>query len=120
MKKTALYILLFSYTMIMLKPVTPHFSDLAAHIFSYSQHMATVHFENGKLHVHKEITDNAKKTSTQKEIPSAKKENSGNDHLAFPQDNDLPEFKKTPEMKTFYSGFLHYNYLQGEFPPPRT
>jgi len=119
MKKTALYILLFSYSTIMLKPVTPYFSDLAAHIFSYSEHMATVHFENGKLHVHKEIVDNAKKTDPQKEAPSSKKENSANDHLGFSPNNDQPEFTKIPVPKASYSSSLHYNYLQADFPPPR-
>jgi hypothetical protein len=119
MKKTALYILLFSYTTIMLKPVTPYLSDLAAHVFSYSKHMATVHYENGKLHVHKEVVENAKNADQQKEIPSAKKEKSGSDHLAFPRADDRPPFAKTFAITAVYNSSLLYNYLQGDFPPPR-
>ena len=59
MKKAAAYIFLVVYAIMLLKPVTPIISDTIAHALFYSQHMATVHFENGKMHVHKEIMKRA-------------------------------------------------------------
>ncbi len=36
-----------------------------AHTFWYAQHTATVHYENGKYHLHKEIASNALKDQSQ-------------------------------------------------------
>lgn len=119
MKKAALYILLFSYTTVMLKPVAPYISDAVAHIFYYSQHMATVHYENGKLHVHREIIDNAKKDDPAKENPSSKKENSANDHIGFIQTDDQKNLRITTDHIIPFSSSLTCNYLRGDFPPPR-
>ncbi len=102
----------------MCKPLLPYVSDGIAHVFFYAQHMATVHYENGKLHVHKEVIDNAKKEASQKELPSAKKENSAGDHTCFA----VPE---TPPVHAFTRQYYHtistlcYNYLPGDHLPPR-
>ena len=66
MKRALLYFVLFIYTTTMLKPVFPYLKDTIAHIFWYSEHMATVHFENGKFHIHKEVLEEAKKTANEK------------------------------------------------------
>jgi len=70
MKQAALYIVLFACSMSLLKPVVPYIKDTAAHLFWYSHHMATVHYENGKLHVHKEIS---KQNKTEENAPTQKK-----------------------------------------------
>jgi len=119
MKQIALYIILFSYSMVMLKPVAPYIQDAVAHVFYYTQHMATVHYENGKMHVHKEVMDNTKKEASQKEIPASKTDNSTTDHTSFKQ----RETAMAQVVNTSYSiapaTTLLFNYLAGEYPPPR-
>lgn len=119
MKKLILYIVLLSYTVVMLKPVLPYVSDFIGHVFFYAQHMATVHVENGKMHIHKEIVDNAKKAASQKELPSSQKDNSTNDHIILQQKESIPN----PDLKKIHqipsTSALLYNFLTGEYPPPR-
>lgn len=119
MKKASLYILLFSYTTVMLKPVAPWFSDLVAHVFYYSQHMATVHYENGKFHVHKEITDNAKKDGPEKQAPSSKKDNVASDHISFVRNNLLPGLNFIFKHSNPHSPSLTDTELLTDYPPPR-
>jgi hypothetical protein len=119
MKRIALYIILFSYCMVMLKPVSPYISDGVAHIFYYTQHMATVHYENGKYHVHKEIVDNAKKNDPVKETPSSKKENSANDHISFQQKQGEQITAASIVYQLSPTATLHNNYLAADYPPPR-
>ena len=119
MKKAALYILLFSYVMVMLKPVTPYISDLVAHTLYYSQHMATVHYENGKLHVHKEIVDNAKKDEPEKQTPASKKDNSGNEHISVLKTGELHHIKLTLKHTNPHSSSLTDIELLTDYPPPR-
>ena len=103
----------------MLKPVSPYISDTVAHIFYYTQHMATVHYENGKLHVHKEIEDNAKKNEPAKESNSSKKENSANDHISLQQKQSIQALMVNKSYQIPASANLLTNYLAGEYPPPR-
>lgn len=119
MKRIALYIILLSYTAVILKPVTPYITDAVAHIFYYTEHMATVHYEDGNFHVHIEVMDNAKKTESQKELPSSKKDNSTIDHIGLQQKElNSPVYAKS--IRRFpLSPSLLYNYLAGEYPPPR-
>lgn len=119
MKKAALYLLLFSYAMVIVKPVAPYVSDAVAHIFYYSQHMATVHYENGKMHVHQEIADNAKKEQPTKEIPSAKKENAANDHICLQQKQSVQSLSVMQSYPIPSASGLLNLYLSGEYPPPR-
>lgn len=105
--------------MAILKPAFPYVSDVVAHIFYYTQHMATVHVENGKMHIHKEIVDNAKKEASQKELPSAKKDKPANDHISLQQKEPIPGtgLKKLYQIPP--ASTLLYNYLPGDYPPPR-
>ena len=81
MKKLLLHIILFSYAIVMFKPAFPYVEDFIGHVLFYKQHMATVHFENGKYHVHAEVVKIAKEENSDKSVPSSKKENKSNDHI---------------------------------------
>ena len=105
--------------MVMLKPVSPYISDAVAHIFYYTQHMATVHYENGKYHVHKELVDDAKQSNPEKEAPASKKENSANDHIAIQQKQTVPFLPVNISYQFSTASKLINNYLAGEYPPPR-
>ena len=118
MKKAALYILLFAYSTVMLKPVSPYISDAVAHIFYYTQHMATVHYENGKFHVHKEIADNAKKDESPKENPSPKKDNAGNEQIVT-QPKDAFHCSQIISYGPSPSSDLINQTTCTDYPPPR-
>jgi len=119
MKKLILHIVLLSYMVVMLKPVLPYVSDLVNHVFFYTQHMATVHYENGKYHVHKEIVDNTKKETSQKEIPTAKKENTTTDHISIQQKEPATGLILNRIIQIPVSTSLQHSYLTGDYPPPR-
>ena len=119
MKRIALYIILFSYSALMLKPLSPYISDTVAHIFYYTQHMATVHYENGKYHVHKELVDDTKKNNPAKENSTVKKENSVNDHISIQQKQSVQVLPVNISYHHSISLSLLKNYLAGDYPPPR-
>lgn len=54
-KRTLVYALLYVYSFGLLKPIVPVVNDVIAHTFYKLEHMATVHYENGKYHLHAEI-----------------------------------------------------------------
>ena len=103
----------------MLKPVSPYIADAFEHIFNYSQHIATVHYENGKYHVHKELVDNAKKNNPAKETPASKKENSANDHITVQQKQTIRFLSANISYQFSSATKLINNYLAGDYPPPR-
>jgi hypothetical protein len=82
MKKAAAYIFVFAYFVMFLKPVTPILSDTIAHAFYYSQHMATVHYENGKMHVHKEIMQKASAENSSSNQALIKKSQSTDEYVS--------------------------------------
>ena len=120
MKKIALHILLFTYTSVLLQPLLPYIADATAHVLWYSHHMATVHYENGKYHVHNETIAMAKKTNTENNgTGDLKKQVNENDHLVY---------KITVAVSTF-SMLQHHclprsispqgGYPQCNYPPPK-
>jgi hypothetical protein len=54
-QKRLTWLMLIVYVFAILKPFAPIAKDFLAHSFDKTHHMATVHFENGKYHVHKEM-----------------------------------------------------------------
>lgn len=63
MKKQLAILLLFCYAVVLIRPAIPCISDFIAHTCWEAEHLATVHFENGKYHVHLEMQ------KTEKEVP---------------------------------------------------
>jgi hypothetical protein len=76
-KKASIYILLFFYVVVQLRPLTAVVQDLIAHTFFKMQHMATVHYENGKYHLHNELKTITEEdsNSTSEKAPSSQKTN---------------------------------------------
>jgi hypothetical protein len=54
-KKVGIYILLFFYVAVQLKPLTVVIQDVFEHAFFKMQHIATVHYENGHYHLHNDL-----------------------------------------------------------------
>ncbi len=72
MKNACLYSILFIYGVSAFKPLFPSIADTVAHVFWYSRHVATVHAENGRYHVHLEYARAAKNTVPEKQaVPEA-------------------------------------------------
>ena len=72
-KRLFIYTILFVYAAVQLKPLTAVINDALAHTFWKVQHMATVHYENGKHHLHVELLsglDEQEKESA-RNIPSS-------------------------------------------------
>ena len=103
----------------MLKPVLPYVSDKIAHVFWYAQHMATVHYLDGKFHVHKEMMEEAKKNNNDKNPYSQKKEQSQNEHLVA----DIKPLRLNHLLIKEYffnsSPALLPVHLKADYPPPR-
>jgi hypothetical protein len=57
------YILIGIYAFALLRPVMPVVNDAIAHIFFEMEHLATVHYENGKYHIHLELEQLAEDTN---------------------------------------------------------
>ena len=120
MKKITLYIVLISYSMLLLKPVLPLVNDWIAHVFFYAHHMATMHYENGKYHVHYEMAKDAKEEKSDKNNTASKKENEVTEHMIslFVQPglslNSLINKFFLPVTPAVISGNVQVNY-----PPPR-
>ncbi|MGL5889352.1 MAG: hypothetical protein ACRC3B_05670 [Bacteroidia bacterium] len=57
MKRQLATILLLCYASVLLRPLVPVVSDFLAHTFWSSEHIATVHYENGHYHVHYELKE---------------------------------------------------------------
>ena len=82
--------------------------------------MATVHYQDGKLHVHKEIVDNAKKTESDKDTNTLKKNNTVTDHINVQQTENEQLLVLDNAFQITALEKLACNYLAGDYPPPRS
>ena len=120
MKKLLLHIILFSYAIVLFKPAFPYLNDVIAHALFLQQHMATVHFENGKYHVHAEMNKELKSQSPSKDLDLQKKAFSQNEYFSTePTDQMLPLAIETKKNFFNKASSLHNNYLQSNYRPPK-
>ena len=103
----------------LLKPVMPSVADLLAHTFWYSQHMATVHFENGKYHVHYQYIEESKKNFPGKNSHAIKNETSINDHLVIINEYDFSIDTIISNQFSSTSVSILNNYSNCDYPPPK-
>ena len=118
MKKVFIYLFIFSYTVIILKPVLPTISDIVAHIFWYSEHMATVHYENGKYHVHNDYIQAAKKDYPEKNN-TLKEDDLINIHLPVGQQYNFRVYILLQNKFNIFSTMLASSYASCHYPPPK-
>lgn len=120
MKTILSYLLLCTYAMIMIKPVMPTITDIFAHLLNYKDHMATVHHEHGKYHVHYEYIEEAKK-HTHGDMPynnSIKKTGAFDEHILFTTLTDLSTLQIRPDHSILLSRYLPAVFLQNDLRPP--
>lgn len=123
-KQMGIYLLIGIYSIVLLKPLLPFAQDFIAHTFYATEHTATVHFENGKYHVHKEVETAAKNQTKQ-----SKENNSANSNLKIDAHYlsdilDLPKstirFHLTKEKIVLKDiVFRLENNLKTPYPPPQ-
>jgi hypothetical protein len=119
MKKILLYIFLFTYTTIMFKPLLPYITDTVAHIFWYSSHISTVHYENGQYHVHIESGKISKKSAPEKNNSIFKKDISANEYFIHTEKYSILKYQ-SPRQFYYTSSSKYINiYFQNDSPPPR-
>ena len=114
------YLLLCIYATIMIKPVMPTIADSFAHILNYSEHIATVHYEDGKYHVHHEYIEAAKKNS-HGDIPynnTLKKTDSSNEHIMLMTLPGLSTPAVPQDHLNSIARYLPVISLQDDFRPP--
>ncbi|MBA3827472.1 MAG: hypothetical protein H0X33_00900 [Taibaiella sp.] len=113
------YLILFSYTITMLKPVMPLIADAVAHTFWESKHILTVHEVHGKFHVHQELVQASHQSEKGKTSSSYKLE--------------IAEYFEVTALITFkgfkhallgnifpsYSCYYPVSYLDMEYRPPK-
>jgi hypothetical protein len=108
--------MLFAYALAILRPALPVLSDAIAHLSDEAAHIASVHYENGKYHVHKELRKSAEKSKEKSTFQNA--------HDVF-QHFPVAEARLDYQSQSFKShSFLYHQHLsdfllQINLPPPR-
>ncbi|MES2590962.1 MAG: hypothetical protein V4608_03670 [Bacteroidota bacterium] len=106
--KVIIYIFICIYSFVLLKPVMPVVNDVLAHTFFKMQHLATVHYENGKHHLHVELLSglDSQEKEPARNVPSSIYETFAN-HICV----------KTENLPTdFCSSVLHIPHKKQHIP----
>lgn len=119
MKKFVTYLLLFTFSTMLLKPAMPYVTDVLAHSFWYANHMSTVHFENGKYHVHKEVIDTEKESNQEKNTTLLKSFYSQDIFIASSWSYQSFLVADQPILFATHSVQLNAMYTGCNFRPPR-
>ena|SRR5688572_2251619 len=118
MKTTIAHYLLLIYVAAMCKPILPLVNDFLAHTCWKTEHITTVHHENGKNHLHHEL----KKASDQNQdanSPAPKSSKSVSVHILLQNNYDflhgiISEQKNLSGAYSLLSTFIEMNT-----PPPK-
>ena len=98
----------------------PTLADAFGHVLNYSDHIATVHHEHGKYHVHYEYIEAAKKDSPGNAPFSntVKKTDNSNEHLIF--FTAIHISVNTPYQHHFNPPlpYFPFSYFSDNFRPP--
>jgi hypothetical protein len=111
------------YSCMPLKPILPFASDVIAHTFDEFDHVATVHFENGKYHVHAEVVNDSKSKNNRQEAPVNELDLKTDVHFApeinfsfSEQPTTIPE---TAKITLQTHAFAHGRSISPNYPPPQ-
>jgi valyl-tRNA synthetase len=117
-KKFVIYAFLYVYCFGLIKPIMPIVNDVIAHTFYKMEHLATVHFENGKYHVHEELASEASKRNDAKGTNQFSENETLSSHII----NKKIEYKIYPSLssKIIFSKEQHLldAFVQNVTPPP--
>jgi len=118
-KRIFIYLLLAMYVFGLVKPVLPLAKDFVAHTFFKLDHLATVHYENGKFHVHAELMEESAgdEDMGKGSLPSAHE--SFSSHICCEELNLLPCLTfQMKETRTHYPTGLMSSSKDTFVPPP--
>lgn len=101
LKKALVYLMLIVYTFGLIKPIMPIIDDVLAHTFFKNEHIATVHYENGKQHIHLELIKEASKPAS-KQTPLLSNSDSFLVHIKSDCVTFIPYTKQIMEINTPY------------------
>ena len=107
-KKIIVYTLLYVYLFAQVKPLLPVVKDYLAHTIFKTEHLATVHLENGKYHLHVEM----KKVA-------GEHESSKNNSAYFCEDESLAVHEQINEMNLIVLGNDNLEIIPFKSPNPK-
>ncbi len=81
--------------------------------------MATVHYENGKFHVHKEVVKNERENDNAREKPSSKKDIPSNDQFCSSTLDETQQRLSDNEHSFFITAALPFSNCGKYDPPPK-
>ncbi len=119
MKKALSYLLLVSYAIILLKPVLPYVTDFIAHAFYKYEHIATVHKENGKTHLHYELQKASEESGTDKTNLPIKAATEVSPHVFTNMLYSFAVVKISQQHFPINTLFSPSIAMAGDFPPPK-
>jgi hypothetical protein len=118
MRKIILHFFLFSYIIVMIKPVMPYITDGIAHLLFFKDHVETVHSHHGKLHIHAELAAAEKSSSPEKNNTIQKKYSFDNEYLILKKNKFTP-FSTSANL---FKGLKFHQKdvcMNTDFPPPK-
>lgn len=116
-RKALVTLMLGVYVFGMIKPVMPLVKDVLAHTFFKAGHMATVHYENGRYHLHMELNEEAKANDS-KQTAVTNDENLAN-HIQSEELFFTPFTKQISEIHSPYINVTTDVLLPNPFQPPQ-
>jgi hypothetical protein len=117
-QKVSVRLLLCLYTFAMLKPILPIINDGISHLLYKQKHIATVHYEKGKYHLHVELINTAKDKSSKQTSASVFFEGI-HQHISE-EINKSDLFPHVQSLLFVYSDQLYlFDYSAIQTPPPK-
>lgn len=118
-KKALVYLMLAVYVFGLIKPAMPLIKDVLAHTFFKAQHMATVHYENGRYHLHLDLKEDAKSNDIKTGVPAATAYEVLAAHIPTQQLTLTPLTKQISEIHSPYIHVPTDVMLSNPFVPPQ-
>jgi hypothetical protein len=102
-----------------LRPLAVMVQDAIAHTFFRLQHTATVHYENGHYHLHKELNDISKDDNNAAGKSSQKTGEVLSNHVPQKTDFNFAQFKTTAPTPTSSQEKCLTAFIKISSPPPK-
>jgi hypothetical protein len=119
MKSTVAHYLLLIYITAMCKPVLPLVNDILAHTFWKTQHIITVHHENGKDHLHYELKKISDQNNEDADSSAPKSAESVSVHILLQNNYDFSYSIVSQQKHLSGSYSLLSTFLELNPPPPK-
>ena len=116
-------LLIAVYSCMPLKPILPFARDFVAHTFNEFDHVATVHFENGKYHVHaevkKEVASDTKPEAPVNETNLKTDLHCAPDLIVACSEQSIFDHKTSEKIAVHSRAFFNGRSVSPNYPPPQ-